>query len=160
MLETFHTQTSCCSKFQNQFMQHLVSFPTITRTGFWHLPSHFQAREAYGLTREMLPWLGGCKVPGVDFTSPECINQTEAASPELPQNQTIFTSPEGCHQTIPTSPEYQNQTMFTSPESANHTISTSPEWQNHTISTPPEFQNQTILTFPEYLNHTIFTSPK
>ena len=42
-------------------------YPSITRTGFWRLPSDFLTREAYGLTREMLCHLGRRKVSEVGF---------------------------------------------------------------------------------------------
>ena len=68
--------------FGSEMISPFGSFPYITRTGFWRLPSDFLTRETYGLTRETLPWLGRCKVSVMDFTPPECKNQTEPTSPE------------------------------------------------------------------------------
>ena len=108
-------------------------YPNITRSRFDTSPEGFFPREAYGLTREALSWLGRCWVISRLPSAKTKLNQR---LPRNPKTRPSITSPEGLHQTIPTSPEYQKQTIFTSPEE-----------QNQTISTPPEYQNQTIFIY-------------
>ena len=155
----------------------------ITRSRFDTSPEGFFPREAHGLTRETLSWLGRRKVSGSGFyasrgkktewtnvsrgtpKSDNILRLPRASTKlyqHLPSIKTIpsLLLPSHQNHTIPTSPEYLNHTISTSPEEQNHTISTSPEYQNHTMLTSPEYQNHTMLTFPEYWNQTILTSPE
>ena len=91
------------------------SNPYITRSRFDTSPEGFFPREACGLTREALSWLGKCKVI---LRLPRAKTKLNQRLPRNPKTNPSTTSPESLHQTIPTSPEYQNQTMFTSPESS------------------------------------------
>ena len=67
-----------------------IDYPYITRSRFDTSPEGFFPREAHGLTRETLSWLGRRKVSGSGFSVSRGKNQTEPTFPEEPKNQTIY----------------------------------------------------------------------
>ena len=114
-------------------------FPNITRSRFDTSPEGFFPREAYGLTREMLSWLGRRKVSGSGFyvsrgKKPDWTNVSRGT----PKSDNLLRLPRASTKLYQHLPSIKIKPFSHLPRYQNHTISTSPEWQNHIISTSPE----------------------